>query len=168
MSALHLPHEIEAVIREYYTCEFTTINKHGYPVTWPTLPYYHQSEGQIIITASIAFPVKAYNARRHPRVSVLFSDPTGSQLIDPPAVLIQGDATVIEVVDNPPWSREIFKTSLRRQPDSRSYIQNPLIRRMFGFYYQRIAMLVQPRRILAWPHRDFGIPPTEIEVRYVE
>jgi pyridoxamine 5'-phosphate oxidase-like protein len=168
MAALRLPPDIEAVIRKFYTCEFTTVNKRGDPVTWPTLPYYHQPEGQIIVTASIAFPVKTYNARRHPQVALLFSDPTGSRLHTPPAVLVQGDATITEIVDNPLWALEIFKMSIRRQPDSHKYIRNPIAQRLFRFYFQRIAIIVQPRRILAWPQRDFSIPPVEIEMSYVE
>ncbi len=168
MPALRLPPEIEAVIKEFYTCEFTTVNKQGQPLTWPTLSYFHQPEGQIIITASIAFPVKAHNARRYPQVSLLYSDPTGSKLDDPPALLVQGNATVKELVDDPPWSIEVFKTSVRRQPDSRQYIGNTIARRLFLFYFQRLAIIVQPRRILSWPHRDFSMPPEEVEVGYVE
>lgn len=168
MPALRLPPDIEAVLREFFTCEFTTVNRQGQPITWPTLPYYDRPEGQIVLATSIAFPVKAYNARRNPRVSLLFSDPTGARLDDLPAVLVQGDATVGEVLDNPPWLLEMFKTSVRRQPDSRRFIANPIAQRLFRFYYQRIAILVRPRRILAWPSRDFRADPVEIEVSYVE
>jgi hypothetical protein len=57
---------------------------------------------------------------------------------------------------------------MRRQPSARQYAGNRLARRLFLFYFQRIGVFVQPRRILAWPHRDFSRPPTEVEVRYVE
>jgi hypothetical protein len=39
---------------------------------------------------------------------------------------------------------------------------------MFLFYFQRIAVFVTPRRMLIWPHRDFTLAPSQIEVRYVE
>ncbi len=168
MPALRLPPDVEAVLREFYTCEFTTVNRQGQPLSWPTLPYYHQPEGQLIITSSIAFSVKTNNARRNPKVSLLFSDPTGSKLADPSAVLVKGDATVAEVVDNPPWALEVFKTSIRRQPQSRQYIANPIAQWLFTFYFQRIAIIVQPFRIQVWPHRDFSAAPSEIEVAYVE
>jgi hypothetical protein len=170
MPILSLPPDVEAVFGEFFTCEFTTVNKQGEPLTWPTLPYYDRLEGRFILTASIAFAQKTYNARRHPQVSLLFSDPTGSQLPDPPAVLVQGETVVSEVVATPPpaWSSEIFKLSMRRQPDSRKFVTSRLARRLFLFYFQRIAMLVTPRRILVWPHRDFTLAPTELEVRYVE
>jgi hypothetical protein len=170
MPTLSLPPDVEAVFREFFTCEFTTVNKQGEPLTWPTLCYYDQPEGRFILTASIAFAVKAYNARRHPQVSLLFSDPTGSQLADPPAVLVQGDTIVSEVIDAPPpaWSREIFRMSIRRQPDSRKFVASRLARRLFLFYFQRIALFVTPRRMLVWPQRDFNLAPSELEVRYVE
>jgi hypothetical protein len=168
MPALRLPPDVEAVFRHFFTCETTTINKQGQPLTWPNLPYYDEPNGRLIITASIAFPVKTYNARRNPKVALLLSDPTGSGLTDPPAVLVQGDATVEELTGDPPWTYEMYKESVRRQPSARQYAGNRLARRLFLFYFQRIGVFVQPRRILAWPHRDFSRPPTEVEVRYVE
>lgn len=168
MPALQFPPDIEAVLSKFYTCELTTVNKAGQPITWPTLPYYNQSEGTIVLAASIAFPTKTYNARRHPQVSLLYSDPMGSKLPDPPAVLVQGDATVMELVEEMPWTIDLFKTSVRRQPDSRKYIANPIARKLFEFYFQRIGIVVTPRRVLVWPHLDFSAAPTEVEVRYVD
>lgn len=170
MPTLALPPDVESVFREFFTCEFTTVNTQDEPLTWPILCYYDRPQGRFILTASIAFALKTYNARRHPQVSLLFSDPTGSQLSDPPAVLIQGDTTVSEVVDVPPpaWSGEMFRMSIRRQPDSRKFVASWLARRLFLFYFQRIAMFVTPRRMLVWPHRDFSLTPNELVVRYVE
>jgi len=168
MGALRLPSEVEAVFREFRTCEFTTVNRQGQPLTWPTEPYYDVSEGRLIVTSSIAFPVKAYNARRHPQVALFFSDPTGAPLTEPPAVLVQGDATISELVDDPPWSYAMFKESILRQPRARSFVSNPLARRLFTFQFQRLAIFVQPRRILVWPRGEMGQTPTELEVRYVE
>jgi len=168
MGTLRLPPEVDAVFREFRTCEFTTVNRQGQPLTWPTEPFYDAREGRIIVTSSIAFPVKAYNARSHPQVALLFSDATGAPLIDPPAVLVQGDATVAELVDDPPWSYEMFKESILRQPNTRSFVSNPVARGLFTFQFQRLAIFVQPRRILVWPRCDMGQIPTELEVRYVE
>jgi hypothetical protein len=168
MGILRLPPEVEAVFHEFRTCEFTTVNRKGQPLTWPTEPYYDASEGRLIVTSSIAFPIKAYNARRHPQVSLLFSDPTGAPLADPPAVLVQGDATVTELVDDPPWSYAMFKESILRQPRTRSFVSNPIARSMFTFQFQRLAIFVQPRRILVWSRGDTSQFPTELEVSYVE
>ena len=168
MPALRLPDEVETVFREVRTCEFTTLNKQGQPLTWPTEPYYNKPEGEFIITASIAFPIKALNARRNPKVGLLFSDPTGSGLTDPPAVLVQGDATVNELPGTTQLGVDIFRESVRRQPSARLYVGNALARQLFLFYFQRIGIGIRARRILIWPHRDFRNPPTELEVAYVE
>jgi hypothetical protein len=99
---------------------------------------------------------------------MLFSDPTGAPLTNPPTVLVQGDATVTELVDDPPWSYAMFKESILRQPRTRSFVSNPLARWLFTFQFQRLAIFVQPRRILVWPRGDMSQFPTELEVRYVE
>src|SRR5438105_12462820 len=131
MPVLRLPPEVEATLSEFYTCEFTTVNRQGQPMTWPSVPYYNKAEGNIVCAVSVAFPVKAYNARRHPQVSLLFSDPTGSGLSDPPAVLVQGDATVAEILEYPPPIIGLLKTVVHHQPDSARFASNRLVRRLF-------------------------------------
>ena len=169
MPILSLPPEVRDVFKAFYTCEFTTVNSQGQPLTWPTEPYYNEPEGQIIVTSSISFPVKTYNARRYPKVSLLYSDPTGSKIDDAPAVLVQGDVTSVEeLVEDPPWSYEMFKESIERQPNMRKFVANPLAQKLFMFEYQRIGIFVRPHRILVWAHRDFRLAPTEVEVGYVE
>lgn len=165
MTGLTLPPAVEAVLREFYTCEFTTVNREGQPMTWPSVPYLDAAEGRIVCAVSIAFPVKAFNARRHPQVSLLFSDPTGSGLDRPPAVLVQGDAAVAEILDYPPDIIGLFKTVAKRQPDSRRFTGNRVVRNLFDWYlFQRIALRVTPRRVLVWPGGDFGQVPQTIEL----
>jgi hypothetical protein len=36
MQTLDLPTEIRSVLREFSTCEVTTVNRQGQPITWPT------------------------------------------------------------------------------------------------------------------------------------
>ena len=170
MPGLDVPDEVRSVLREFYTCEVTTVNSQGQPITWPSLPYFDEKAGQILLTVSIAFPVKAFNVRRRPHISLLYSDPTGTALEQAPAVLIQGDATVSELLDfTTPQMRGLFRLTSRRQPDFRRFISNRLMRRLFTWYlFQRLIITVQPRRILVWPNRDFSVEPTAIEVTYVE
>lgn len=168
MPRLALPAEVEAVFSEFYTCEFTTVNRLGQPMAWPSVPYYNKGEGHIVCAVSIAFPVKAYNARRHPQVSLLFSDPTGCKLSNPPSVLVQGDAVVSEVLEYTPDIIGLFKTVARRQPESSRFTSNRFVRNLFVWYlFQRIALTVTPRRLLVWPASNFRQTPTEIEVAHV-
>jgi hypothetical protein len=163
-----LPRELEEVLSAYYTCEFTTLNRRGEPLSWPTEPLYEPQTGKIVVTASIAFPVKALNARRNPHVSLLFSDPTVCGLDDPPAVLVQGDADVEESLEWTPRSEALFRQSVLRQPDSAQFISNPVARNLFTFYFQRLIIVVEPRRVLVWPHRDFSVSPSEVPISHVE
>jgi hypothetical protein len=89
----------------------------GTPITWPTLPFWYPDEGRFLITTSIGLPHKAFNVRRNPRVSLLFSDPTASGLTNPPAVLVQVDAVSPDEVETSLLGFEDeLRQVLRRQP----------------------------------------------------
>jgi Pyridoxamine 5'-phosphate oxidase len=155
-----LPPEVEAVFRNFRTCEFTTLAKDGTPITWPTLPFWDAAQGRFLVTTSIAFPQKAFNVRRNPRVSLLFSDPTGSGLSGAPAVLIQGDATAPDqIVTEVEGSEEGLKMVFQRQPSSGIYSGSALMRRVMDWYYMRLLIYVTPRRIQWWPAGDFMVEP---------
>lgn len=165
MSQLILPSEVEAVFREFRTCELSTLARNGTPITWPTLPFWDAPNGRFVVTTSIGLPQKAFNVRRNPRVSLLFSDPTASGLARPPAVLIQGDATAPdEVSTSIAGFEEPLEMVFRRQPSGGLYSSNFLTRFLFDWYYMRLVIYVVPRHIRWWPAGDFGQPPREIEV----
>jgi general stress protein 26 len=92
MAIFDIPPELEEVFREFRTCDLSTLARDGTPVTWPITPFYQPDKRRFTIFSSIGAPQKVFNIRRNPRVSLLFSDPTASGLIEPPAILIQGDA----------------------------------------------------------------------------
>jgi hypothetical protein len=120
-----------------------------------------------LITTSIALAQKAFNVRRNPRVSLLFSDPTASGLDTPPAVLVQGDAEAPEEIETSVagFAEELRKV-YRWQPASRVYGSNPLTRRFMDWYFMRLSIYVTPRRILWWPGGDFWREPSELEMDY--
>ena len=153
---------MEAVFREFRTCEMSTLARDGSPITWPTLPFWRPIEGRFLITTSVGLPHKAFNVRRNPRVSLLFSNSTASALTDPPAVLVQGDA---EAPDEVMTSVEGFEEEVReafcRQPASGFYSSNPITRYLFDWYYMRLQIHITPHRILWWPVGDFGQAPLE-------
>jgi hypothetical protein len=157
------------IIDRYYTCEFTTMARDGSPVTWPVSPRL-QSDGRFLVTTSIGMPQKAFNIRRNPKVSLLFSNPTGSGVTDPGAVLIQGDATaedrIVTDVAADPDLVALSETIMRRQP-SGSIWSTRVGRRVMWPYYLRLLMYVRPRRALFWPDRDFTRAPQELNVSEV-
>ncbi len=168
--SISLPEEVEAVLREFRVCELTTLARDGTPVTWPTAARYQIERGRFFITTSIGFPQKAFNIRRNPRVSLLFSDPTGSGLSVPPAVLVQGDAVVSnDIVAGPAGAEDYWRdTIFRRQPATAVLSSNPLMRWFSDWYYMRLHIQVTPRRFVWWPHADFGQPAQSVEVQNVD
>ncbi len=97
-----LPADVQTVFDRFVSSELTTIDPHGQPATWPVAPDY--SPGAPCIDVTVEQPPS------NPLVALLFSDPAGSGLNDPPMVLVQGSAHVDEVVHVQPervyvWSR---------------------------------------------------------------
>ncbi|GAA2558147.1 hypothetical protein GCM10010435_31340 [Winogradskya consettensis] len=138
---------VAPLVDAYRTCEFATLAKDGTPVPWPTsgLP---RTDGTFLLTTSIAFPQKAFNVRRDARVALLFSEPTGSGLDNPPHVLVKGTATCADAVHTEPSGDlgELWKRLLVRQPHSRGYLSFPA-RRIADWYFMRLLIDVQPTSV---------------------
>ena len=77
----------------FVTTEYTTVGARRQPITWPVTPYYTDG-GPTIDKHQLGYPKKADDAKRHPSVALLFSDPTGSGLERPAQVLVRGTAEV--------------------------------------------------------------------------
>jgi hypothetical protein len=157
------------IIHNYFTCEFTTLARDGSPQTWPVSPRL-LTDGRLLITTSIGLPQKALNVRRNPKVSLLFSEPTGSGIKQPGAVLIQGDATSEDRILTDPLSDPEFaalaETVSTRQPAGALWT-TWLGRRLWWSYYMRLLIHVTPRRALFWPTRDFTSSPEELDLSEV-
>jgi hypothetical protein len=50
MATLGVPPEVDAVFREFRTCEFTTLAKDNTPITWPTVALYQPTTASFVIT----------------------------------------------------------------------------------------------------------------------
>jgi len=173
----NLPSEVLAVFRNFMTAETTTIGKNGFPVTWPILPLFCPQPFQFVILTSIGLLQKAVNVRRDGRVSLLFSEPAGSDLTRPPAVLVQGRATAPDDVLIPMTKldpvvaeavREQGLRMVRKQPGMRMYLANSITRWLMDWYFMRQAIYILPERITWWPEGDFSQTPEVLEVRHVD
>jgi hypothetical protein len=155
-----------AIIKTYCTCEFTTVFRDGTPQTWPVSPLL-LGDGRFLLCTSIGFPQKVYNIRRNPKVSLLFSEPTGSGLPNPGAVLICGEAVaedrVIADVTTLPELGELTRIVMQRQPASK-FMSSLVGRRVFPSYYWRLAIFVEPTKGFFWPTRDFTMPPQTLDL----
>src|ERR671916_1945706 len=89
-----LPLEVQQVFHRFITTEFTTVDGRGQPITWPLTPYYTPGDACIDVSTGLGYPKKAKDARANPKVALLFSDPPGCGMEDPPQVLVQGAAHV--------------------------------------------------------------------------
>jgi pyridoxamine 5'-phosphate oxidase-like protein len=153
-----LPPEVQAVFDRFITTEYTTIDAQGQPITWPVTPYYRPGDPQIDLTTGLGLPKKAEDARRNPKVSLLFSDPTGSGLERPPGVLIQGIAKVDD--ENLDANRERYaRESIEKLPGTKSMHPPKFIQRRMDWYYTRLYVRVRPERIYVWPDCDFSREP---------
>ncbi len=168
---LPLPSEVEAVFNEFRTCELTTVAKDGTPLTWPITALFEPETDRFLLTTSIGFPQKAFNIRRDNRVSLLFSNPTGSGLSHPPAVLVQGDANVSERFEvSPARNKDLRKCWLhimQFQPFSLVYNNDPFSHYLYDWYFMRLVISVTPHRICWWERGDFTQVPHELEVSHV-
>jgi hypothetical protein len=166
-SIFNVPAAVGAVVREFRSCELSTLARDGTPVTWPTLPFFDHAQGRFLITCSIGLAQKAFNIRRDGRVAMLFSNPTGSGLQSPPLVLIQGDAEAPE--DLTPVAEGFIERAqlvFERQPVGITMIgvmPGP-IRKLADWYSWRIFIHVRPRRIRWWPDGDHQRPYGEVVV----
>jgi hypothetical protein len=164
-----LPPEVESVFREFRVCEFSTMAKDGTPITWPVSALYQPEQDRFLLTTSIGLPQKAFNIRRNPHVSLLFSDPTGSGLENPPAVLVQGDAIAPDkIVASVNGLEEYWRDSIfSRQPAGEMLSSNALMRKVMDQHYMRILISVTPTALFWWPKGDFTQPPQQVEVAHV-
>lgn len=164
-----MPTSVTDIVDNYFTCEFTTLSRDGSPVTWPVTPRL-LGDGRFLLTTSIGLPHKAFNIRRHPQVSMLFSEPTGSGVAEPGAVLIQGDATaedrIVTDVSSDPELEALLETLVVRQPAGALW-STWIGRRLWWSYYMRILIYVTPSRAWFWPTRDFASPPEEVSLSAV-
>ena len=155
-----------SIIQSYRTCEFTTVFRDGTPQTWPVSPLL-LGDGQILLCTSIGFPQKVFNIRRNPKVSLLFSDPTGSGLSNPGGVLICGDAIaenrVIADITSLPELADLTRTVIERQPSSK-FMSSFIGRRLFPSYYWRLVIYVTPVRAFFWPTEDFTMQPQPLDL----
>jgi hypothetical protein len=171
-----LPEDVIDTFRRFYTAELTTVGKSGWPITWPIMPIFWARRGLFITLTSIGLPQKALNIRCNPQVSLLFSDPTGSELARPQTVLVQGIADVADslIISRQGVDPEVFEViidqaskMIRRQPAMAMYLKNRITRYLMDWYFMRLLITIRPLKITWWPEGDFSRKPETMEVAHV-
>lgn len=136
--------EIPAVVSELLQAatiaEYAYLTPRGAPLCWPVTPYWYPERGVLGIATGLAYPNKAYYARSHPRVSVLFD--AG----DSGSILLQGDATVLD--QDLQANTDRYVREMRAKFLSARLGLNPLSVRLLDFYLPRIWVEITPRRLV--------------------
>jgi hypothetical protein len=153
-----LPESVCQVFDSFITTEYTTIDRRGQPITWPVTPYHHREAGCVDVTTGLGYPKKAWDARANPKVSLLFSDPTGSGIDDAPMVLVQGIADVDDR-DLDANRDRYWEESVKKLPGTADQQPPKLLRGALGWYYTRVYVYVRPERVFLWPRGDATAEP---------
>jgi hypothetical protein len=154
-----LPQEARSAFARFVTCEFTTVDAAKQPITWPVTPYYDEGGPTIDVTTGLGYPKKADDARAHPAVSLLFSDPTGSGLESGIRVLVQGTATIDDEDLEANAERYRRESGVKLPATKKMHPPKPL-RGLFNWYYARLYIKVRPERVFVWPGGELGKEPT--------
>ncbi len=163
MPVFDIPTEVASVFREFRTAEFTTIGRDGTPATWPITVVYRPDQCDFMSAISIGLSQKVNNVRRNPHVSLLFSEPRASGLVNPPAVLVQAQAHAEEKLTTLDGIEDFWDKVYRFQPAAKWMTWGPLMKRMMGsWYYVRIPLYIVPTKIVWWPDADFSKDPLEV------
>lgn len=153
------PLDLDAVMdttAAFVTTEYASLTRAGAPITTPVTPY--RGDGTLDVSTGLTYPLKAERARRDPRVTVAFSDPTGSGLADAPVLVVKGLATVRDA-DLVATSRRYLAASQARFPDAYATIPSFVLRRM-DWYWSRIWVDVTPVEVLTWAAGDLDRAPS--------
>src|SRR6266511_1097102 len=162
-----LPHEVRDAFERFITCELTTVDAAKQPITWPVTPDYTQGGQTIDVTTGLGYPKKADDARAHPRVAMLFSDPTGSEIDSGLRVLAQGTAT-IDDEDLKANAERYISESGEKLPATKKMNPPKPMRGMFNWYYARVYIKVRPERVFVWPDGNLAEEPIIHDARLEE
>jgi len=151
------PSELVAVWEASPTAEYASLTRTGLPVTVPTTPYVGAGSKTVDVSTGLTYPAKAERARRDPRVCLLFADPVGTQLGQPPVVLVQGLATVRDA-DLQANTDRYVQLSGQKYPATLKGKPRFVLARM-AWYFARIWIEITPLHIRWWPDRDLASAP---------
>ena len=153
-----LPEEIQHVFERFLTTECTTVDGRGQPIVWPLTPYYEPGQDCIDVCTGLGYPKKANDAAANPKVSLLFSDPTGSGIDGAPMVLVQGIADVDDR-DLEANRERYWVESSEKLPATKNMHPPKFLRGLMNWYYTRVYVHVRPERVYVWANGDVTVEP---------
>lgn len=146
---LGLPDEILGIVQNSITVEYASLRRDGTPITFPIAPFVGDDGCTLDVQTGLAYTAKAQRARHNPKVCLLYSEPRGSGIENPPVVLVYGQATVRDA-DLQANTDRYVRLGAQRYAEAYSRFPGFMMKRM-GWYFARIFVQVTPLRILWWP-----------------
>lgn len=143
---IEIPADVRTMLARFIVCEYSYYTPKGEPLCWPVTPYWYPQRGVLGISTGLAYPKKADYPKLQPKVAALFSDPTGSGLVDAPAVLLQGDATVLDADIQENTDR--YVREMRRKFAAARIGLNPISVKLLDFYLPRLWVEITPTRVV--------------------
>ncbi len=153
LNTLAVPEYIHDLLTAYRTCELTTFTKTGMLSVVPVVAVWDDEAASIVFATAVAYPQKAYNIRRNPHLSLLFSDPVGAHLEHESPVLVQGIGKITEDLEAKRLTT-LGPKFVQKIPDQ-NYHLSPLMKRLMDWYYVRLMIDVFPERIINWRAGDY-------------
>ena len=153
------PQAVLPLVDRALTVEYTSLTRAGQPITVPITPYPGKEGRTIDVSTGLTYPAKAERARRNSNVALLFADPVGSGLHDPPVVLVQGLATVRDS-DLQANTDRYVRATLAKLPAAFDG-QPKFMLRWLSWYFARIWIEVTPLRMWSWSSKALDEPPQE-------
>ncbi len=144
-------------IERSFTCELATVTSAGQPLTYPITPHPSVDGRTLDLATGLAYPLKAERARNHPKVGILFSDPTGTGMRGAPVVLVKGEATVRDADLQANTDRYVAISTAKFSTISR--FLPAFLHRTGTWYYARIWIHVTPLEVLVFPGGDTDRAP---------
>lgn len=135
-----IPEVVSELLAAAAIAEYAYLTPRGAPLCWPVTPYWYPDRGVLGIATGLAYPNKAYYARSHPRVSVLF-DAGGSG-----SILLQGEATVLD--EDLQANTDRYVREMRAKFLSARLGLNPISVRLLDFYLPRVWVEITPTRLV--------------------
>jgi hypothetical protein len=142
------PDEILGIVEKSLTVEYASLTKRGVPITFPVMPQVGEDGRTLDVATGLTYPVKAERARNNPKVCLLYSEPLGCGLEEPPVVLVYGLATVRDA-DLQANTDSYVRFATKRFAELGVPIPAFFLRTM-AWYLARIFIEVTPMRILWW------------------
>lgn len=142
---IEIPREAKEVFSKFIAAEYAYFTPQGEPLCWPVTPYWDSERGVLAVATGLAYPNKADYAKRNPKVSLLFSDPTSSGLESTQTILVRGDAVVLDqdIQEN----TDRYVRELRNKFVAARVTINPLTVKMLDFYLPRLWIEITPRQL---------------------